>query len=60
VQLLIQLIIKSDQYNPEFLRLQKRLWLSHKHKQVNQQNLLKSIHFKKIIDVETWFQLIDI
>ena len=52
---MIQFIIKSDQYNTEFLMLQKRLGLSHKHKQVIKQNLLKFIYLKKKIDVETWF-----
>ena len=32
---MIQLIIKSDQYNPEFLRLQKRLGLFHASRPIN-------------------------
>ena len=47
--------VADDQFM-EFLILQKRLGLSHKHiKQVIKQNLLKFIYLKKIIDVETWF-----
>ena len=51
----MQLFDPVDQYNSEFLRLQKRLGLSHKQKQVNKKNFLKCIHLKKKIDVETWF-----
>ena len=46
--------VADDQFM-EFLILQKRLGLSHKHKQVIKQNLLKFIYLKKKIDVETWF-----
>ena len=36
--IVLQLIIKSDQFNPEFLRFQNRLGVSHKHEHVNKQN----------------------
>ena len=50
---------KSWSVNPEFLRLRKRLGLSHKHKQVNNQNFPIFL-LENIINVEPWFQLIDL
>jgi len=40
----------------EFLRLQKRLGLSHKHKQVNTTELIEIIYFKKIFDTRYLYQ----